>query len=266
MDCGQKPMRLFNAEDRANLRPDQPAPLYHQLYLVVKRKIEGGDLRQGALLPAEKDLAVYFSVSRITVKRALDDLEAEGFVSRQRGRGTHVTYKYEPKVLRAPLNNMLESLASMGRETQVRLIEHTKVTAPPQVVDALRIAPDLLVERATRLRLSDGLPFAHYLSWTIPIGPGMDTEALKTSSRLDLFRRLGIHLKEIDQVITAIAADTVLAQRLIVRVGDPLLQVIRIASDQRNRPIDYLISCYRPDRFQYHMKMSASDVMVRGKR
>jgi GntR family transcriptional regulator len=259
-------MRLFNAEDRGNLRTDQPAPLYHQLYLVVKRKIEGGDLRQGALLPAEKDIAAFFSVSRITVKRALDDLEAEGYVSRHRGRGTHVTYKYEPKVLRAPLNNMLESLAVMGRETQVRLIEFSKVTAPPQVADALRIAPDLLVERATRVRLSEGLPFAHYLSWTIPIGPGMDQEALKTASRLDIFRRLGIHLREIDQVITAVAADTVLAQRLIVRVGDPLLQVIRIASDQRNRPIDYLISCYRPDRFQYHMKMSASDVMVQGKR
>ncbi|MCB1611767.1 MAG: winged helix-turn-helix transcriptional regulator, partial [Xanthomonadales bacterium] len=94
-------MRLFNAEDRANLRPDQPAPLYHQLYLVVKRKIEGGDLRQGTLLPAEKDIALFFDVSRITVKRALDDLEAEGYVTRHRGRGTHVTYKYEPKVLRA---------------------------------------------------------------------------------------------------------------------------------------------------------------------
>ena len=149
-------MRLFNAEDRANLRPGQPAPLYHQLYLVVKRKIEGGDLRQGALLPAEKDIAAYFSVSRITVKRALDDLEAEGFVSRHRGRGTHVTYKYEPKVLRAPLDNMLDSLAVMGRETQVRLIDFARVTPPPQVAQALRLNADTLVERTVRVRLSEG--------------------------------------------------------------------------------------------------------------
>jgi len=258
-------MRAFNADDRASLRTDQPAPLYHQLYLVVKHKIEGGDLRQGALLPAEKDIATYFGISRITVKRALDDLEAEGYVSRHRGRGTHVTYKYEPKVVRAPLNNMLESLAVMGRETQVRLIEFARVTPPPAVADALRIPNDQLVERAIRLRLTEGLPFAHYVSWTVQIGPGLDQEGLKTTSRLDLFRRLGIHLKEVDQVITAIAADTTMAQRLVVRVGDPLLQVIRIACDQRNRPIDYLIGSYRPDRSQYHMKMSASDVMVRGK-
>jgi GntR family transcriptional regulator len=259
-------MRLFNAEDRANLRPDQPAPLYHQLYLVVKRKIEGGDLRQGTLLPAEKNIAVFFNVSRITVKRALDDLEAEGYVSRHRGRGTHVTYKYEPKVLRAPLNNMLDSLKVMSRETQVRLIEFARVTPPAAVAEALRIDADQTVERVVRVRLSEGLPFAHYTSWTIPIGTGMEHEALKTHSRLDLFRKLGVHLQSVDQVLTAVAADTTLAQRLVVRVGDPLLQVTRIAFDQRGRPIDFLIACYRPDRFQYHMKLSSSDVLVRGKR
>lgn len=260
-------MRLFNAEDRARLRPDQPTPLYHQLYALVKGKIEGGELRQGALIPAEKEIAAWFGVSRITVKRALDDLEAEGYVSRQRGRGTHITWKYEPRVLRAPLDSMLESLATMGRETQVRLIEFARVAPPPQVADALRILPDSLVERAVRLRLAEGLPFAHYISWTVQIGHGLDPELLKSStSRLDLFRRLGIHLKEVDQVISAIAADTTLAQRLVVRVGDPLLQVVRIASDQRGRPIDYLVACYRPDRFQYHLKMSAEDVMVRGRR
>ncbi|GMU43442.1 MAG: GntR family transcriptional regulator [Xanthomonadales bacterium] len=260
-------MRLFNAEDRARLRPDQPTPLYHQLYVVVKRKIEGGELRQGALLPAEKEIAAWFGISRITVKRALDDLEAEGFVSRHRGRGTHVTWKYEPKVLRAPLDSMLESLATMGRETQVRLIEFARVIPPPQVADALRVPPDCQVERAVRLRLAEALPFAHYVSWTRQIGHGLDPELLKSStSRLDLFRRLGVHLKEVDQVITAVAADTTLAQRLVVRVGEPLLQVIRIASDQHGQPIDYLVACYRPDRFQYHLKMSAEDVMVRGRR
>lgn len=259
-------MRLFNAEDRANLRPDQPAPLYHQLYLVVKRKIESGDLRQGTLLPAEKDIAEFFDVSRITVKRALDDLEAEGYVSRHRGRGTHITYKYEPKVLRAPLNNMLDSLKVMSRETQVRLIEFVRVSPPPPVAEALRIEADQLLDRVVRVRLSEGLPFAHYTSWTIPIGTGMEHESLKTHSRFDLFRKLGVHLNSVNQTITAVAADTTLAQRLIVRVGDPMLQVTRTAFDQRGRPVDYLIACYRPDRFQYQMTLSATDVQVRGKR
>lgn len=260
-------MRVFNAEDRNSLRPDHPSPLYHQLYALVKRKIEGGDLRHGTLLPAEKDLGVLFGVSRITVKRALDELEAEGYVSRHRGRGTHVTYKYEPKVLKVPLNTMLESLAVMGRETQVRLIEFARVLPPPAVADALRLGADQWVDRAIRVRSSGSLPFAHYTSWTVPISPGFSQESLKSSSsRLDLFRRLGVQIKEVDQVISAIAADLTLAQRLIMRVGDPLLQVTRIALDQRGRPIDYLLGAYRPDRFQYHMKMSASEALARSTR
>lgn len=259
-------MRTFLVEDRASINADQPVPLYHQLYLVVKRKIEGGDLRQGSLLPAEKEIAAFFGVSRITVKRALDDLEAEGYVSRQRGRGTHVTYKYEPKVLRAPLTGMLDSLATMGRETQVKLLDLARVAPPPAVADALRISADQWVDRAIRVRSSDAMPFAHYTSWTIPIGQGLTQEALRSSSRLDLFRRMGVQLREIDQVISAAAADNVLAQRLVIRPGDPLLQVTRISFDHRKKPIDYLIALYRPDRFGYHMKLSASDVLVRGKR
>jgi GntR family transcriptional regulator len=260
-------MRQFTTADRASLDAAVPIPLYHQLYVVVKRKIEGGELRQGALIPAEKDLGTFFGVSRITVKRALDELEAEGYVSRQRGRGTHVTYKYEPKVLRAPLDGMLESLATMARETKVRLIEFIRVPAPPHVADALRLQPEQPVDRTIRVRSTEGLPFAHLCSWTLPIGPGLNAESLKVAeSRLDLFRRVGLHIKEIDQVITAIAADTTLAQRLMVRSGEPLLQVTRIAFDQRDRPVDYLVAAYRPDRFQYHMKMSAKDVLVRGQR
>lgn len=259
-------MRLFNAVDRSNLRPDLPTPLYHQLYVVIKRKIESGDLRQGTLLPAEKDIAAFFGISRITVKRALDDLEAEAYVSRQRGRGTHITYKYEPKVLRAPLNSMLDSLAAIGRDTQIRLIEFARVAPPPQVADALQIGLDQKVDRAIRVRTSEGLAFAHYTSWTIQVGVPLTPEVLKTASRVDLFRRLGIHLTEVDQVITAIAADSTLAQRLLVRNGDPLLQVTRVSFDQRAQPIDYLIAVYRPDRFQYRMKMSASDVLVEGQR
>lgn len=259
-------MRHFATEDRASLSPQLPLPLYHQLYLLVKRKIEAGDLRQGSLLPAEKEIAAYFGVSRITVKRALDELEAEGYLARQRGRGTHVSYKYEPRVLQAPLNSMLESLAMMGRETQIRMIELNRVLAPAPVAEALRLASEQTVDRVIRVRSSDGVPFAHYVSWTVPIGPGLTTEALKGSSRLDVLRKLGVHLREVDQTITAIAADSTLAQRLVIRPGDPLLQVTRISYDQRKRPIDYLIAAYRPDRFQYQMKLSASEARVSGRR
>jgi GntR family transcriptional regulator len=257
-------MRQFTAADRACLDPGLPIPLYHQLYGLVKRKIEGGELRHGLLLPAEKELGAFFGVSRITIQRALDELEAEGYVARQRGRGTRVTYQHPPKILRAPLDRMLESLEIMGRDTQVRLLQFTRVVAPPRVADALQLAPEQLVDCAVRVRSTAGTPFAHYTSWTVPLGRQLTAEALQSApSRLELFRRLGVAIQEIDQVISAVAADATLAQRLHVRTGEPLLQVIRIAFDLRGKPIDYLLAAYRPDRFQYHMKLSAQDLLGR---
>lgn len=249
----------FGVDDRAAVRAEHPSPLYHQLFVVLKRKIEAGELRHGARLPSEVELSEWFGVSRITAKRALDELEGVGMVERRRGRGTQVTYRYEPKLLRAPLTGMLEGLQGIGRETKVELIEFAEVAAPRAVAEALRIEEGTRVLRAVRVRSSSAGPFGHYTSWTLPLGPGFNAHALRANPRLELFRELGVRIKEVDQVLSATAADALVAQRLGTSPGTPLLQVSRVYVDQRERPIDYLLALYRPDRFQYHMRLGAND-------
>jgi GntR family transcriptional regulator len=244
-------MRLFNAVDRSNLRPDLPTPLYHQLYVVIKRKIESGDLRQGTLLPAEKDIAAFFGISRITVKRALDDLEAEAYVSRQRGRGTHITYKYEPKVLRAPLNSMLDSLAAIGRDTQIRLIEFARVALAARSRRRAADRPDQKVDRAIRVRTSEGGRALHQLD--DPGGRATHARVLNRLPRGPV--SLGIHLTEVDQVITAIVADSTLACWCATAT---LLQVTRVSFDQR--PADRLSDCGVPSG---SLPISDEDVRIR---
>ena len=70
------------------LNPTSPTPLYHQLYTVLRERIVRGDFAPSQTLPGEQELAKLFDVSRITVKRALNELAASGLVSRHRGRGT----------------------------------------------------------------------------------------------------------------------------------------------------------------------------------
>ena len=57
-----------------------PTPLYHQVYLVLRNGILNGDYPDGSLLPGEQETTILFGVSRITAKRALNDLAAEGFL------------------------------------------------------------------------------------------------------------------------------------------------------------------------------------------
>ena len=168
--------------------------------------------------------------------------------------------------LSAPLTSMIDSLALIGRETSIRLVDFARVLPPAQIAQALKLRPGEAADRAIRVRTSGGLPFAHYVSWTIPLGALFSGENLRHSSRLDLFRRLGIELSEVDQVISAVAADATIAAQLEVAIGTPLLCVTRITSDQRGRPFDYLTALYRPDRFQYHLHLSSRDTTVRGRR
>lgn len=256
-------MRGFTDSERGALNRNQPEPLYHQLYLVLKRKIETGELRYGSRLPGEAELAQFFDVSRITSKRALDELATQGIISRRRGLGSHVSFREASKPLQAPLLSMIDSLALIGRDTSIRLLDFGRVTPPPQVADALSLPAGDMTDRAIRVRSNEGVSFAHYTSWTVPLGPVFCAENLRQNSRMELFRRIGLDLSEVDQTVSAEAADGTIADQLEVSLGSPLLVITRITRDQRGRAFDYLRALYRSDRFQYQMKMSAKDLVVR---
>lgn len=81
---------LFGRHVRKQLSKASPTPLYHQLYTVLKTMVIDGTLELGARMPTEEQLAELFAVSRITAKRAMDELANENLVQRRRGKGTHV--------------------------------------------------------------------------------------------------------------------------------------------------------------------------------
>ena len=106
---------LFSKHVQQQLSKASPTPLYHQLYTVLKNMVIDGTLEYGARMPTEEQLADLFVVSRITAKRAMDELANEGLVERRRGKGTHVIYRYSPKPVQAPLTGMLQEIESMAR-------------------------------------------------------------------------------------------------------------------------------------------------------
>jgi len=103
-------------------------PLYHQLYSVLRDAILDGTISYNAKMPTEQQLAATFDVSRITAKRAMDELAAEGLVARFRGKGSHVIYQYTPEPVRAPLDGARRCLRSgrTGRGGARRQIEADK--------------------------------------------------------------------------------------------------------------------------------------------
>ena len=246
---------LLGPDAQRLLRSDLPTPLYHQMFRLLHDRIVNGEIARGARIPTEFELAAAFGVSRITAKRALDELAAEGLVERRRGKGTHVIHRPRPRPMHSPLTGLLESLEVLAEETRVKLIQFRR-TVPPEPVRALFDAPaDETLAHAIRLRLRGSTPFGHYTSWTRTDQAAFDEQALATTSRLRLFRDIGIDIRQVEQTLSAVNADAMSAMHLQVEPGSALLALERRSYDEEGRLVDLLHILYRPDQFSYRMKM-----------
>lgn len=233
-----------------------PTPLYHQIYLIVRGQISDGKLAAGAQVPGEEELARQFNVSRITARRALAELAAEGLVTRGRGRGTHVTHRNEPPPVRGAVEGLIENLMAMGLKTRVELIDFSYEPATPDVAVALQVAAGTEVQRAVRVRSLEAGPFSH-LTTFVPaeIGREFGRKELAREPLLALLERSGVVIGAADQTISATLADTHVAPLLQTAVGAPLLRISRVVHDGKGRPVEYIIGLYRPDRYQFRMSL-----------
>jgi GntR family transcriptional regulator len=232
-----------------------PTPLYHQIYLVLREKIRAGAFGADTTLPGEQEMARLFNVSRITVKRALNELAADGLVSRHRGRGTIVTQGSTIPIVKGSFDTLIESLRIMGLETELELLDVADTPADRLVAQHLGLALGTLVQRAVRRRKLQGEPFSHLVTYVpVEIAKTYSKEDLASTAMLTLLERSGHGAYEAEQWITAVSADPAVAAALEVPPGAPLLKVERVMRGLKGEPVQLIYSHYRPDRFQYHVK------------
>lgn len=250
---------LQSTDLRHLLRPDLPLPLYHQIFKILRERVLSGDPGFGAQMPTEFGLAETFGVSRITAKRALDELANAGLVERQRGRGTHVIYRAGPKPVRMPLVGLLENLHILAEETEATVVEFGRFVPPARVAELFAVPAGERLSHAIRIRSRTGTPFGHYTSWTRTDHPDFNEEMLATTSRLKIFERIGIQLKGVQQTLSAVTADAVVAMHLQMDPGSALLSLERRSYDGTGTLVDLLNILYRPDQFSYEMTLDLDD-------
>jgi len=244
----------------AGLSPDQldhgaPTPLYHQIYLVLREKIRNGDFPANSVMPGEQELSKLFDVSRITVKRALNELAAHDLVSRHRGRGTVVTPSATLPQVHGSFDNLIDSLKTLGLETQVEVLELSDVAAPAAVANLLDLEPGTEVQRGVRLRKLAGEPFSYLIQYMpADIAARISRADMESVPMLVLLERAGVPPYEAEQWITAVAAEPHIAAALEMATGAPLLRVERVMRDKAGRAVQLIYAHYRPDRFKYHMR------------
>lgn len=230
-----------------------------QVYLVLRDRILSGAAAYGTRLATENELAEIHGVSRVTVRRALGELERERLIERRRSAGTRVIYRPSPAPMTADISGVLANLADMGRRTAVKLLSFDYVPAEGAVAEALGARPAEMLQRAVRVRSVDGQPFS-YLTTHVPESLSLTYSRQDLASRplLDLIDRAGVTVDRARQRISAVLAGPDAAAALGVHSGSPLIELVRVVYDRQGRGVEHLHALYRPDRYAFEIDLVRS--------
>lgn len=229
-----------------------------RVYLLLRDKISNGDFGQGTRLPGEHSLAETFDVSRITIRRALDALSADGWIEKKPGAGSVVCVpESDGQRLSADFATLIPHLVQMDQTTTARLLSFSYDRAPAQVAEALGLAEGEEVQKAVRVRSVEGRPFSHLTTY-VPkqIAVSYDETDLATQPLFRLLERSGISVQSARQSVTAAMATPDVASALDTSVGAPLLFVQRVVRDAQGRGVEHLSALYRPDLFRLEMDLA----------
>ncbi len=238
------------------LTNDLRAPLYHQIFLFLRNKIVEGIYPDGSFLPSELEIVNAFEVSRITAKRALNELADAGLAVRQRGRGTRVRYQTGGTIVSGSMQSLIDSLRANSRN-HPKVLDFAYVPAPGDVALALRLTPGTMVQRAARLGQMSSVAYSHLTTYVpIEIGRTWTAADLAQKPLVTLLERAGVSVESAEQAISATLADHHLASSLDVALGSPLLRVVRTTYTRDDVPIEYLVALYPSDRYHYLMTLT----------
>lgn len=203
-------------------------------------------------LPTERELAEKLDVSRLTVRRALQQLTEEGLVYRIQGAGTFVA---EPAIRKGDaLTSFSEDMRARGLVPSARLLVAEEVDAGARRSFRLGVSPGEPLLHLVRLRLADRVPICledvYLVRRLAPdlLAGGADLEG---SLYELLSSRYRLTIDRAEQSVTATVLDRADAERLGVAPLSPALQVDRLTSDQKGRPVELTRSLYRGDRYSF---------------
>lgn len=234
------------------------ALLHRRVSTAVKEWLERGELQPGDFLPTEPELERRFGVSRITVRRAMQDLEAAGLIERRRGRGTAVRPRRAAQALNS-VTSFGETIRGRGWLLTSVDVSLRPVPATAAVAQDLQLAEGAEVLRLHRLRLADGRPISHQINYLLPaIVAGLGAEDLTGPVSLYevLEDRFGVTIGRADETIGAHAATRTEAELLAVAPGTAVLTSRRVSYLEDGRPFETSFATIRADCYEYTIHLS----------
>jgi len=239
-----------NVADFPTLDATSSVPPYQQIEIIVLEAISSGRVNGGDRLPPERELALHFGVSRMTLRHALVRLEARGLITKTLGRSGG-TFVQGPKIAcdLSKIAGFTEQLKNNGLRPGAKVLSAEQQPAGDQLAKFLEITPGAPCYRIERLRLADESPVALEQSW-FPAErfPGLIEHDLSGSLYLLLENCYGERPTRALETLESVRPNKAQAQMLELQGGHPALKIERIAYSLNGAIVEYAQDIFRGDR------------------
>jgi GntR family transcriptional regulator len=251
-----RPAGLFKIDHRSKL------PRYEQIARNLRELILNGDLRTGEAVPSEWELADLYGVSRLTVRRAIDDLARQNWLNRRHGVGTFVSKPLVASIAPSKLS-FTEQMRAIGRTPGSRLVCSQTEPASPRVALSLGIPEGEPAIKITRVRLADEIPILLETSYLhrqrFPELAG--ATSLEGGSLYEHLRvHYGVVISRMDQTLQPVLLREAQAGWLADEPGAPSILSKIVAYNSDGEPIEYSESFSSSNHSEFYFSFQRGEV------
>lgn len=233
-------------------------PLYVQLKTIIKNEILDGKYSYGDQIPSEMEYEKKYDVSRITVRRAISDLEKEGYVVRSRGKGTHVIYNHTIEERFSKIRSFTDEMRAVNLKPGTSYTSIQYETVPEDGARAFGIKEGEKLVCVCRVRTGNDQPIVYFKTFfsknlNVPLDPDVYGESL-----YQWLNKQGINqpCRAVEN-FKAINAPKEIADRLEIKENDALLVRTRYGYNKENEMIEYTIAYYRGDAYSFSVELNS---------
>lgn len=229
-------------------------PIYIQIHNRIRQKIEDGDWKVGDRVPSERDLAVTFNVSRMTLRQAVQTLVDEGILERKVGSGTFVSSRKVQEKMEG-IESFTDIMLSQGKKPSSKTISYHVKPASISEAEKLQLENETMVLNMERIRFADGIPICFEVA-TIPYSlvESLEKQEITKSLYKALENKKNIKIGQAKQTISAMLASERISDFLNIKRGEAILRLQQISYSTENLPFEYVRTQYVGERFEFYLE------------
>jgi len=255
---GEGMEQTVQLRDDFSIEKNSPVPYYHQLKLYLKREIESGNWSPEQKLPSEAEFCTHFDISRTVVRQAIKELQSEGYLSTEKGKGTFIA---RPKIIEGfvqSLTGFYGEMVKRGYKVTTHILKQELTPASRTVAEALEVELHTPVIMLSRLRMLNDEPSV-YVTTYIPqdVCPMLLEADLENKSLYDFLEHCGcgLMIHKGKRYISVSMANEYEASLLHMEVGAPLIELDSVTYLKNGRPLEYFHALHRGDRTRFEVDL-----------